>query len=110
MTALITMMYTPCRGCGYADYLLEKIPAEAQKRIEKTYNAAMRKLGDNATDFMAAVKDLTAEACRVRNGEPHDMRTEGTESAGNREPYAGTDGICGENGKNSMKNGDFPES
>ena len=31
------------------------------------YNAAMKKLGDQHPDFMAAVRDLTAERCVERN-------------------------------------------
>ena len=61
--ASLTTVNTPHRGCGFADYLLEKIPAPAQKKIEDAYNAAALKLGDSDPDFMAAVRDLTASGC-----------------------------------------------
>ncbi|MGN1003065.1 MAG: esterase/lipase family protein [Oscillospiraceae bacterium] len=61
--ASLTTINTPHRGCGFADYLLEKVPAGTKEKIEKTYNAAARKLGDPQPDFMAAVTDLTAERC-----------------------------------------------
>lgn len=63
MIASITTVNTPHRGCEFAEYLLNKIPAEMQHKIESTYNAAMRKLGDKSPDFMAAVHDLTASRC-----------------------------------------------
>lgn len=65
MIASLTTINTPHRGCGFADYLLRKVPQGIQKQVEKTYNAAAKKLGDISPDFMAAVKDLTAERCSV---------------------------------------------
>jgi len=65
--ASITTVNSPHRGCGFADYLLEKIPDSTQQVVASKYNAAARKLGDTAPDFMAAVRDLTAEACEARN-------------------------------------------
>lgn len=62
--ASLTTINTPHRGCGFADYLLTKVPEKVQDRLARTYNAAARKLGDPAPDFMAAVRDLTAERCR----------------------------------------------
>ena len=64
LVASITTINTPHLGCGFADYLLEKIPDGVQKQIASTYNAALRKLGDEHPDFMAAVHDLTASRCR----------------------------------------------
>ena len=63
MTASLTTINTPHRGCAYADYLLEKIPEPNQRGIEKAYNAAARRLGDRDPDFMAAVRDLTKARC-----------------------------------------------
>lgn len=63
--ASITTINTPHRGCGFADYLLEKIPQRVQNRIAKTYNAAAHCLGDHKPDFLSAVRDLTAERCRA---------------------------------------------
>ena len=65
--ASLTTINSPHGGCGFADYLLTAIPEEAQRRIETTYNAAMRRLGDPNPDFMAAVRDLTAARCAQRN-------------------------------------------
>jgi len=67
--ASVTTINTPHRGCEFADYLLEKIPAKVQKKIEAAYNRTMKKLGDKNPDFMAAVRDLTAKACTDRDRE-----------------------------------------
>lgn len=66
--ASLTTINTPHRGCGFADYLLEKIPTNMQTKVAGTYNAAAKKLGDKNPDFMEAVYDLTASAC-VKNDE-----------------------------------------
>ncbi len=63
--ASLTTVNTPHRGCGFADYLLEKIPEKARQKIADTYNEALKKLGDDSPDFMAAVRDLTAAGCRA---------------------------------------------
>lgn len=65
--ASVTTVNTPHRGCLFADYLLEKIPAGVQESIARKYNAAMRHLGDSSPDFLAAVRDLTASACVPRD-------------------------------------------
>lgn len=65
--ASLTTVNTPHRGCEFADYLLSKIPKAKQEAVAKTYNAALKKMGDYHPDFLAAVYDLTAEACRKRN-------------------------------------------
>ena len=65
--ASLTTINTPHRGCEFADYFLGKIPKEIQEKIAVKYNAAARKLGDNHPDFIAAVNDLTALACKKRN-------------------------------------------
>ncbi len=65
--ASLTTINTPHRGCEFADYLLSKIPQKQQEAIAKTYNAAMKKLGDANPDFLKAVYDLTANACKERN-------------------------------------------
>lgn len=70
--ASLTTINTPHRGCEFADYLLDKIPEEQQKAVESAYNAALKKIGDENPDFMAAVTDLTADACRKRNEEIKD--------------------------------------
>ena len=65
--ASLTTVNTPHRGCIFAEYLLEKIPAAARQKIADTYNAALKRLGDENPDFLAAVTDLTASACEQRN-------------------------------------------
>ncbi|MCM1267742.1 MAG: triacylglycerol lipase [Bacteroidales bacterium] len=65
--ASLTTINTPHRGCIFADYLLEKIPEKVQKSVARKYNAALKKFGDSAPDFLAAVRDLTASACALRN-------------------------------------------
>lgn len=67
--ASLTTINTPHRGCEFADYLLNKIPQAQQKQVAATYNKAACKLGDKNPDFIAAVTDLTFEACRKRNEE-----------------------------------------
>ena len=65
--ASLTTINTPHRGCIFAEYLLKKIPAAARQKIADPYNAALKRLGDEAPDFLAAVTDLTASACEARN-------------------------------------------
>ena len=67
--ASLTTINTPHRGCQFADYLLNKIPAKQQKAVEKAYNAGAAKLGDVNPDFLAAVHDLTFENCEKLNEE-----------------------------------------
>ena len=62
--ASLTTVNTPHRGCGFADYLLDKLPKSLQDKVADTYNKAAKKLGDTAPDFMAAVKDLRADNCK----------------------------------------------
>lgn len=71
--ASLTTINTPHRGCEFADYLLSKIGKSQQDVVAKTYNAALRKLGDPDPDFLAAVYDLTAENCRKMNEEILDV-------------------------------------
>ncbi|MDE6911518.1 MAG: triacylglycerol lipase [Lachnospiraceae bacterium] len=65
--ASLTTVNTPHRGCEFADYLLTKIPQADQDAVAKTYNAALKKLGDPAPDFLAAVHNLTASFCKSFN-------------------------------------------
>lgn len=65
--ASISTINTPHRGCGFADYLLEKIPKNVQNRIAYTYNTSLKKLGDKSPDFIAAVSDLTEKRCKELN-------------------------------------------
>ena len=65
--ATLTTINTPHRGCIFAEYLLGKVPQAARQKIADTYNATLRRLGDQNSDFLAAVTDLTASACEKRN-------------------------------------------
>ena len=62
--ASLTTVNTPHRGCLFADYLLTKIPSDTKDRVAKTYNTALRKLGEKDADFLAAVNDLTDAYCQ----------------------------------------------
>lgn len=64
--ASLTTINSPHLGCEFADYLLSKIPSKQQSAVAGTYNAALRKLGEEP-DFLEAVSDLTASACQARN-------------------------------------------
>lgn len=65
--ASLTTINTPHRGCIFADYLLDKIPGAAKDKVAESYNSALKVLGDESPDFMAAVTDLTASACKEFN-------------------------------------------
>lgn len=65
--ATLTTINTPHRGCIFAEYLLGKVPEAARQNIAAAYNAAMKRLGDENPDFLAAVTDLTESACLARN-------------------------------------------
>lgn len=65
--ASITTVNTPHRGCIFADYLLGKIPEAAKDKVAQSYNSALKVLGDENPDFIAAVTDLTASACKEFN-------------------------------------------
>lgn len=71
--ASLTTVSTPHRGCVFADYLLDKIPQAAKEKVADGYNAALKKLGDKNPDFIAAVTDLTASACRKFNEKVPDV-------------------------------------
>ncbi|MBE6616886.1 MAG: triacylglycerol lipase [Ruminococcaceae bacterium] len=61
--ASLTTVNSPHRGCEFADYLLDKIPVDIQKKVAGAYNIMARHLGDTTPDFMAAVQDLRASVC-----------------------------------------------
>ena len=79
--ASLTTVSTPHRGCEYADYLLKAIPEKAQNKVAATYNRAMQHLGEHDPDFLAAIRDLTADGCRRLNEE--------AEAAGEAEHFEG---------------------
>ena len=65
--ASLTTINTPHRGCIFADYLLDKIPGAVKDKTAEGYNSALKVLGDEDPDFIAAVTDLTASACKEFN-------------------------------------------
>jgi len=67
--ASLTTINTPHRGCLFAEYLLKNIPNNFKEKVACTYNSALKKLGDKKPDFMAAVNDLTTNACSKLNQE-----------------------------------------
>ncbi len=67
--ASLTTINTPHNGCEFADYLLGKAPEGLKEKVAKTYNSALKKLGDKNPSFIAAVTDLTATGCRRINEE-----------------------------------------
>ena len=67
--ASLTTINTPHRGCLFADYLLNKIPTETKDAVANTYNAALRKLGEEEPDFLAAVSNLTDSFCQTLDPE-----------------------------------------
>lgn len=87
--ASLTTINTPHRGCEFADFLLAKIPKKQQGMVAKTYNMALRKFGDQNPDFLAAVYDLTADACRKRNEEVKDVPGIFYQSVGSKLNVAG---------------------
>ncbi len=58
--ASLTTINTPHRGCAFADYLLGGAPDSLKNKLANTYNGALKKLGEEQSDFLAAVYDLTA--------------------------------------------------
>ncbi len=65
--ASLTTVNTPHRGCLFADKLLHAIPETIKNKVATAYNVTLTALGDEAPDFLAAINDLTADACKKRN-------------------------------------------
>ncbi len=80
--ASVTTVNTPHRGCIYAEKLLNTAPEKFKNRIAKTYNSALRRLGDTNPDFLKAVGDLTYSACEERNSKLKDPEGIFTQSIG----------------------------
>ncbi|MBQ8497273.1 MAG: triacylglycerol lipase [Clostridia bacterium] len=86
--ASLTTVNTPHRGCIFVDYLLEKAPKSLAESVAATYNGSFKILGDKKPDFMAAVSDLTASACRKFNEEVQMPDSIYCQSIGSRLNYA----------------------
>ncbi len=67
--ASITTVSTPHRGCLFAERLLQAVPESVKNRVATVYNKTLTALGDENPDFLAAVGDLTAQACQKLNEE-----------------------------------------
>lgn len=67
LTASLTTINTPHRGCLFADYLLSKIPDKVCRGVALRYNLTLRRLGDGHPDFLKAVNNLTASFCEELN-------------------------------------------
>ena len=65
--ASITTVNTPHRGCLFAERLMDSIPESVKNKVATVYNTTLTALGDENPDFLAAINDLTAEACQKRN-------------------------------------------
>lgn len=87
--ASLTTINTPHRGCEFADYLLSKIPQSQQDGIAKAYNGTLKRLGDHDPDFIEAVTDLTATACKKRNEVLPDVEGVYYQSVGSKLNMAG---------------------
>lgn len=82
--ASLTTINTPHRGCVFADYLLNIVPETLKEKVANTYNVALKKLGDEKPDFIAAVSDLTASACEVFNDKVPDVPSVYYQSIGSK--------------------------
>lgn len=82
--ASLTTINTPHRGCVFADYLLNRIPRSAKEKVADTYNAALKKVGDENPDFISAVTDLTASSCERFNEEVPDVEGVYYQSVGSK--------------------------
>lgn len=67
--ASFTTINTPHKGCGFAEYILNKSSEKLKNKVANTYNKAAKKMGDTNPDFLAAVGDLTESACEKFNAE-----------------------------------------
>ena len=65
--ASLTTVNTPHNGCIFANQLLKKVPQRLANFVACTYDDIAERAGDEAPQFMAAVQDLTDEACAARN-------------------------------------------
>jgi triacylglycerol lipase len=69
LVASLTTVNSPHRGCVFAERLLKTVPKMIANKVADSYNKSMRFLGDKTPDFMAGVRDLTADPCRRRDKE-----------------------------------------
>lgn len=91
--ASLTTINTPHRGCAFADYLLKAAPSAIKSFIASKYNSAMARLGDANPDFIAAVTDLTVNACTQLNNIAPDIDGVYYQSVGARMKGPGSAGF-----------------
>ena len=84
LVASLTTINTPHRGCVFADYLLNVMPVALKEKVADAYNVALKKLGDEKPDFIAAVSDLTASACTAFNEKVLNMDSVYYQSVGSK--------------------------
>ncbi|MEG2455211.1 MAG: triacylglycerol lipase [Oscillospiraceae bacterium] len=65
--ASLTTISVPHYGCTFAQTLLNKTPEKLLEKIAERYNRAYQTLGDREPDFLAGVRDLTADHCAALN-------------------------------------------
>lgn len=82
--ASLTTINTPHRGCVFADYLLNVLPTAVKEKVAAAYNTALKKLGDENPDFLAAVTDLTASSCEKLNQKIEDAASVYYQSVGSK--------------------------
>lgn len=71
--ATLTTVCTPNRGCVFVEKLYDSMPEGARLKMAAAYNAAARKVGDTAPDFLSAVADMRESSCAVMNERTPDM-------------------------------------
>ncbi len=71
--ASLTTINTPHYGCVFADWLLNRVSPKIRDTVARSYNAALRKLGDRTPDFLGAVNDLRASSCKKFNEQTPDI-------------------------------------
>lgn len=70
--ASLTTVNSPHKGCQYADVLLTVIPKHVRDKVARTYDKALRRLGDVDPDFLTAMSNLTASFCSALSEELDD--------------------------------------
>ena len=70
--ASLTTICTPHRGCIFVENIYNKIPEAGRLKMAAAYNAAARRVGDTAPDFLAAVGDLRESVSIARDAQMPD--------------------------------------
>ena len=70
--ASLTTICTPHHGCIFVENIYNRIPEAGRLKMAAAYNAAARRAGDTAPDFLAAVGDLRESVSIARDAEMPD--------------------------------------